>query len=280
MPTQSTIEIKEKILSTFANKGPCLPVEIAKETGQSILFASAFLSEFLSEKKIKISNMKVGGSPLYLLPGQEYKLEKFSEYLKSKEKDAFLFLKEKKILKDSEQEPAIRVALRSIKDFAFPFKKDDEIYWRYLTFSEEEVKNSFKEEKKIPGNEEVSEKEQSEEKAKKKVIRTKVKKTAKSKKNEKFFEEVKNFIKGKGFELEEIVGFSNKELCLLIRKDLDRKILIAFDKKRISEKDIVNSSKKAKELNLTYIILSKGGVLKKTNDLIEGVKNLDSLERI
>ena len=137
---QDTSEIKEKIILVFKKRGPSLPVHVAKETGLNILFASAFLSELLNEKKIKISNMRVGNSPIYFVSGQEIMLEKFSEYLKSKEKEAFLLLRQKKFLKDSEQEPAIRVALRAIKDFALPFKKNEEIYWRYFIVPEMELK--------------------------------------------------------------------------------------------------------------------------------------------
>ena len=138
MSTQNTIPVKEKIISIFKRRGPSLPIHIARETELSILFASAFLSELLAEKKIKISNMRVGSSPIYFIPGQEFMLEKFSEFLKSKEKEAFLLLKEEKFLKDSKQEPAIRVALRELKDFAIPFKKDEEIYWRYFNVPESE----------------------------------------------------------------------------------------------------------------------------------------------
>ena len=80
MPTQDTSGIKEKIIFVFKKRGPSLPVHVAQETGMSILFASAFLSELLAEKKIKISNMKVGSSPLYFISGQEFMLEKFSEF--------------------------------------------------------------------------------------------------------------------------------------------------------------------------------------------------------
>lgn len=153
MPTQDTSNIKEKIMSTIRIKGPSLPVHISNATGQSMLFSSAFLSELLSEKKLKTSNMRVGTSPLYFISGQESQLERYAqEHLKSKEKDAFLLLKEKKFLKDSEQEPSIRVALRSIRDFAIPFKKGDEIYWKYLTASEdefEEYKKNVEEKKEI-----------------------------------------------------------------------------------------------------------------------------------
>jgi hypothetical protein len=135
-----TKEIQQKIISILKERGPSLPIQIAKETEMSSLFISAFLSELTNEKRIKVSNLKVGGSPLYYLEGQEEKLEQFYKYLHPKEAEAFLLLKEKKVLKDSDQEPAIRVALRSIRDFAVGFRKDEEIYWRFHSMSEEEIK--------------------------------------------------------------------------------------------------------------------------------------------
>ena len=98
MPQQSASEIKEKILSTLRLRGPSLPVHIAKQTDLSILFSSAFLSELLSEGKIKMSHMKVGSSQIYHLPGQEARIENFSQHLNPKEKEAFTLLKDKKIL--------------------------------------------------------------------------------------------------------------------------------------------------------------------------------------
>ena len=144
MPTQDASKIREKILSILRMKGPTLPVYISQDTGISMLFASAFLSELLSDKLIKMSYMRVGNSPIYYIQGQEHQLEKFSGYLKSKEKDAFILLQDKKFLKDSEQSPAIRVALREIKDFAFPFRKNNETFWRYLTSKESEFKQDIK----------------------------------------------------------------------------------------------------------------------------------------
>ena len=144
MPTQDASKIREKILSILRMKGPTLPVYISQDTGISMLFASAFLSELLSDKLIKMSYMRVGNSPIYFIQGQEHQLERFSTYLKSKEKEAFLLLQEKKFLRDSEQPPAIRVALREIKDFAFPFRRANETFWRYLTAKESEFKTDVK----------------------------------------------------------------------------------------------------------------------------------------
>lgn len=150
MPTQNTDETKKRILNLIQQKGPSLPVQISREIKMSTLFISAFLSELKDEKRIKISNLKVGGSPLYYLEGQETQLENFKQYLHQKEVEAFELLKKNKILKDSEQEPAIRVALRSIKDFSFSFKKDEDLFWRFLTVSEDEIKNIFE-----PSREEI-----------------------------------------------------------------------------------------------------------------------------
>lgn len=137
-------DIKNRITDVLKRRGPSLPIQIAKDIGMSSLFVSAFLSEMSDEKRLKISSLKVGGSPLYFLEGQEVRLENFYKFLHSKESEAYLLLKQNKILKDSEQEPAIRVALRAIKDFAFSFKNDEEIYWRYLTITEPEIIEIFK----------------------------------------------------------------------------------------------------------------------------------------
>jgi len=132
-------ETHNKIINILKEKGPSLPIQISKQIGLSSLFVSAFLSELAGEKKIKISYLKVGGSPLYYLEGQEELLESFHKFLHPREIEAFLLLKKKKILKDSEQNPTTRVALRSIRDFAIGFKKQEEIYWRYYLVSESEV---------------------------------------------------------------------------------------------------------------------------------------------
>ena len=95
---QDHLQTKEKIISFIEMRGPSLPVHIGKEINTSILFTSAFLSELISEKRLKISNLKVGNSSLYFIAGQEPRLEEFSQHLKSKEKDAFELLKQKRIL--------------------------------------------------------------------------------------------------------------------------------------------------------------------------------------
>jgi hypothetical protein len=131
---------QDRIIDILKTKGPSLPIQISKMMQINSIFASAFLSELLNDKRIRVSNLKVGGSPLYYLEGQEKELEGFHKFLHPKEVEAFLLIKEKKVLKDLELEPAIRVAISSIRDFADTFKKDDELYWRYKFVTNEEIK--------------------------------------------------------------------------------------------------------------------------------------------
>jgi len=132
----------EEILNLVRTKGPILPVKVSKEIKDDILMTSARLSELLSNKQIKVSHLKIGSSPLYYFSGQESKLQEFSDNLGGKEKEAYNLLKEKKLLRDSKQEPAIRVALREIKDFGVAlqvnYNNKSEVFWRwYLTTNEE-----------------------------------------------------------------------------------------------------------------------------------------------
>ena len=146
--TEKLVKDKLSILNFIKINGPSLPIKIARAIETSPLFTSAFLSELYGEQKLKMSNMKIGSSPLYYLPDQKEMLEKFSEYLNEREKQAFNKLKESKILKDSELTPVMRVAINYIKDFAIPIKvriKDEtNLFWRYFILEEEETKELIK----------------------------------------------------------------------------------------------------------------------------------------
>lgn len=141
---QKTQETKSKILSTIQTRGPSLPTQVSRATSIPPLFVSAFLAELVSDKKLKITNMKVGSSPVYYLQGQESQLENFTEHLNSKEKEALQFLKNSQVLEDQKQSPAIRVALRNLKDFAIPtqVKIDNEIklFWKQHLTPQAEAK--------------------------------------------------------------------------------------------------------------------------------------------
>ena len=138
----------EEILNIVKLKGPILPVQVSKQVNDNILMTSARLSELLTNKQIKISHLKVGGSPLYYVTGQETKLQDYSDNIGGKEKEDYELLKEKKILRDTKLEPAIRVALRQIKDFALGlqvnYENKIELFWKWYSIPVEEAQNSIK----------------------------------------------------------------------------------------------------------------------------------------
>ena len=234
-----------------------------------------------------MSHLRIGSSPLYFISGQEDQLERFSQYLRSKEKDAFLLLKDKKILRDSEQQPAIRVALREIKDFAVPFEKDNEIFWRYFLTEEspnietekeekveEEIIGEIKTEK--PGQETKEEKPKTKNKT-----ASKTRKTIKTKKkDENFFNKIKDFLEKQNIEIIDIKDFKNNEAILKIKKQENEELLFVFNQKKITEKEITKSYKKASEEKMKYSILSLGEPSKKLYDLISAIKDLSEIGKI
>ena len=296
--SRNALQLKEQIVTIFKRRGPSLPIHISKETGLDLLFASAFLSELIGDKMVKISVMKIGSSPLYFLPGQEHLLENFIEFLNKKEREAFLLLKEKKFLKDSEQEPAIRVALRAIKDFAFEYRKNDELYWKFLRADESEFVEKKKdeivlepEEKSVeiiinPKAIEVHEKIdnqiiKTEERAEaKKPAKISKKSPAKKKQDDKFFNRVKEFIDGKNAEIVEIISAGTSELILKIKIGHKEKILVAYKKKNLSEKDIISAYRRAQKYELPFLVTSLGEPSKTLTELIEAVRILSDVERV
>ncbi len=135
--------IKDKAVQIVRSRGPVLPVQLTKEIGTNVIFASAILSELVDTKALRISHTKVGGSPVYYVAGQEAKLQALRDKLNDKQQKAFDMLKQQKILRDSEQEPVIRVSLREIKDFAHQLnvtlESYNEIFWKWYMVSDAEA---------------------------------------------------------------------------------------------------------------------------------------------
>ena len=143
LDVQKVNDTKQRILSMITTAGPSFPAKISRETNISPLFVGALLSELVAEQKLVMSSMKVGSSPLYLVKGQEQNLEKFTQYLNSKEQEVVFRLKQIQLLDDSAEDPATRVALRKIKDFAIPVSAkvdgEEKLFWKYFTLGESEA---------------------------------------------------------------------------------------------------------------------------------------------
>jgi hypothetical protein len=235
-------ENHEKIIGIIKESGPSLPMQIARKLSMDSLFISAFLSELVNRKRVKVSHLKVGGSPLYFLEGQEKQLEPYHKYLHPKEGDAFLMLKKARILKDSEQEPSIRVALRSIRDFSLGFKRDEEIFWRYFLVDEEEVRGilEVKEVKNVNGRKKpeikINEEEQEIEVEEEDDLEVGENVKIKIKKKESDIEDIEKELEIEKNEFEKKVGISKKDVKIKDEKNEFENPLVMNEKKPVKKK--------------------------------------------
>ena len=151
----------QSVLDFVRLNGPCLPNDVKKKLGSDTIIIGAILSELIASKKIKVSAMKVGGSPLYFFHGQEFKLQEFHKYLNEKDRQAYDLLKTHRMLNDKEQTPLVRVSLRAIKDFAKPVDVNlnnvTALFWKWYLLPNEMVSQEVKRIMNIPQVEKAAE---------------------------------------------------------------------------------------------------------------------------
>jgi hypothetical protein len=347
MVMQNTQEIKQRIVVFLRNRGPSLPVHVAHAINQNLLFTGAFLSELLAEKRIKMSAMKIGGSALYLLSGQEIMLENFSRFLKDREKEAFQLLHQNKVLMHEPQHPAVRVALQSLKDFAVPLEYNGKRYWRYFTYPEAEAIEKIKlqqlqkkdfeasyapqqnlnlQDAQLPAyklqQQIISEmplkpkKNQSEEqlpdlkeklnemlktaldKFKQEQIAAIRKETEKSKGEQQRMQQASKVIIERTPFAKKIIAFLQKNNIELLEEDFAKKkeyqaiisistalgrialLLIAKEKKKVSENDLVIALQQAQRQKMPLLFVSTGSLDKKALQYVEEYKNLIKYKQI
>ena len=138
------MHVHDQILLYIKANGPVVPTRIAKVIKSEILIASAHLSDLATQGKVKVSNLKIGGSPLYYLQGQEDQLLNFVQGNTNPKDYAVLeVLMEKKVLRESTLDLLSKVALRELKDFAIPLhvrtKDSAELFWKYYLLSSEQT---------------------------------------------------------------------------------------------------------------------------------------------
>ncbi len=293
------LDIKNKIVDYIRENGISIPVRISKAVSLEPVFVAAILSEMVSSKMLKITNFRLGSSFFYYLDGQEKQIEQIGEkYFGGVEKEAFLLLKKNNILKDIEQKPAIRVALRNIKDFAVPFNKDNELFWKYVFFEEKEesILVNIEENKKevIENLEEtrnldkmndlenirdnkldIFEKDSSEENNRKEDIKYyKIP----------FIEEVKSFLQKKGFEYFDLLEDNRNEIIGIILADTsfgkNKFLVVAKNKKMLNDNDLIFAKNKADSLKMPLLILSKDKLNKKASDYLNEFSNLIKFYKI
>ena len=290
-------DMRNNVLNFVRLNGPVLPVQVNKVIEKDTIFAGAILSELVANKLIKISFGKIGGSPVYYVSGQEAKLQILYNYLPQKEKEAYDLLRSKRVLRDKELDPAIRVALRNIRDFAVSINIHiegmNDIFWKWHLTTDVEAEELLKKFIQIPVKETLPvEKEPSI--FEKPAIETKpvtVEKPAEIKQEPKkkevkpkakediFTKAVEGYINQKKIKVisEELKKGKEMEKVIEVQSELGnlRFLLIAKDKKKISEADLSLANNKGQNSKLPVLYLSNGEISKKANIYIE--KNLKGL---
>lgn len=147
--------MQDKILEIIKNKGPVVPSELTKQLSTDTMFIGAYLSELVASKKLIVTKLKIGSSPLYYLDGQQAKLQDYAKNLNEKDREAYELLKKEGVVKDKSQTPIIRVALRSIPDFSVQLtvkaaSGEKETFWKWYLLTDKEaeaiIKKHFEEE--------------------------------------------------------------------------------------------------------------------------------------
>lgn len=272
----------DKILEVV-KKGPTIPSKISKEVGGDTLIVGAILSTLIENKQICVSHLKIGGSPIYYVPEDKHKLEEFINYLNEKDRKVFHILKDKKFLKDSEQDPLMRVALSGLVDFAKTVQFNNEKFWLFYNVDESEINNIPKEQSKIisepDSNSKKVESESKIETLKESIKQVKedtseVEETTKKD----FLASVKERLHKKNLDIISIEKIKKTEYVLILKNHNEDKYIYckAKDKKTLNEGDIAPAVIFAQNKNMPCLFLSSGKLSKKSEAAIhKEFKNLE-----
>lgn len=291
-------DAREKLIALVRQKGPCLPSDVYKDLNTNQLFASAMLGELVSAGLIKITNLKRGSSPYYYMDEQKEKLQNLIGYLNDKDRMAFHLIKEKKILKDSEQTPLMRVTLRAIKDYAVPLNINHnnqiQTFWKWYLMSNQEAEVKIKQFLGIlPTEQKNEEKKEAKQEEQRKIIAKEIKQEIRpiEKKEERiqekqkiqkiqqeiktpFLEQIMKYFEKNNIKIisHEIVNKSKTEIDFIIE------IPSAFgnlqyyckakNKKKINDSDIASAFVQGQQKKLPILVLVNGSMTKKTEDML------------
>jgi len=209
------------------------------------------------------------------------------------ERKAYDLLSQNKILKDSNQEPAIRVALRQIKDFAIPlqvnYENNIEIYWKWYLIdnkgAELLIKNRLLTKKEIIPDKAPEKPIQRF--SQEKLMETRDTQRVSGPKEEIQKDQIKKTI-DKNLFLKEIHVFFNKyKINIIETKEIKKNSELDFiielqtqigntkyfcktkNKKKINEADLSSALIYAQSKNLPLLFLTNGVLTKKTREMLK-----------
>ena len=267
-------ELKQKALSYIEQAGPTIPVRLAKELNVDPIWAGAILSEMIQQHDVKITSMKIGSTPVYYLEGQEQKLEEFADkHLNGIPKEAYLLLKKVRKLIDNEQEPQIRIALRSLKDFAIKKQEGESIIWTYYLSEEDSQDETTEETKAI----EETKEEETEEKHLEPIFEE-------TEEKRDILAEVKQELQKLNILLLEETDVKKREFTGLGRMQgilgEEEILIIAKDKKNITDKDLEKIFEQVKDEKKQVLLFTTGEVAKKSVEFYRNYKNLIKIKSL
>ncbi len=294
---------EDQVIRIVATKGPIIPIQVVKEIGGNTMFAGAILSQLVDKKRVIVSSIKMGGSPLYYIKGQESRLQDYVKYLNEKDRQAFELLRNSKILRDTEQSALSRVCLRNIKDFAVPlevkFGDQTEIFWKWYLLSDENATELIKNNLNIPQKEREEKKLEEKKPEEKRESDTHLQEFGQERKErlrpaeikapektpepardmpininaDTFLEKIANFLKTKDISIKKAEvkkKASEIELILLVPSAVGQieYYCRAKNKKSISDADISAAYVQGQLKKLPAMLLTTGDVTKKAKELL------------
>ena len=138
------MEYREQILA-LAKNTPLLPTQVAKALNTNGILAGAMLSEMCSKGMLKTTTLKIGGSPLYIIPGNETQLLNYLNNLNEKDKRTAEKLQNEKIIRATETDPLTRVSLSQIKDYSIPltvkYHETQETFYKWFQITDKEAED-------------------------------------------------------------------------------------------------------------------------------------------
>ena len=105
---------QDQIISIMKINGPLLPTLVAKQLHSSILIASVHLSTLSDQGRVKISHLKVGGSPLYYLPEHREKLQDYISSFNPQDQQTIKLIKDKQVVRERDLDLLTRISLRNM----------------------------------------------------------------------------------------------------------------------------------------------------------------------
>ncbi len=296
--SENALKLGNDVLSFVRMKGPVLPVHVGERFGFNTIISSAVLSDLVSKGVVKYSNAKIGGSPVYYVPGQEAKLHILYKYLGEKPRKIFDTLRDSGVLRDKVLEPWQRVAVREIKDFSVMLRVNyagnEEIFWKWYLLSDDEAKKLIaeiikddlepavekKEERVVEPVKEIQkpgEKEPEpvrEEKVVEERAVDRPKRIKRQKPSIEFYEMVKKyFADSKVSVLEENVVRKNTEFNFVVNVPSSvgplKFFVIAKNKKTINESELSMAYSQSQLKKLPVLFLSNGEISRKASSYLE-----------